>query len=110
MDYRHKSDRAKVAADGVDLSFVTPEVVDGNGDVVHHENSVSTFPVSGPAAIMATDSGNTADLTPFPSPKRKAFSGGLALAIVKAEKGVSGTITVTASASGLQTVNVNVRT
>ncbi|KZM19541.1 Beta-galactosidase [Ascochyta rabiei] len=105
---RLKADRVEIAADGEDLSFVTLEVIDENGDVVHNADSAITFSVSGPGEIVATDNGNPADLTPFPSLERKAFSG-LALAIVKAKKGESGTITVTASGNGLSAGSVNVK-
>ncbi|KAJ4358875.1 hypothetical protein N0V95_002655 [Ascochyta clinopodiicola] len=106
--FRLKADRAQIAADGDDLSFVTLEVIDANGDVVRNADSAITFSVSGPGEIVATDNGNPADLTPFPSLERKAFSG-LALAIVKAKKGESGTITVTASAKGLSAGSVTVK-
>ncbi|KAF1933829.1 glycoside hydrolase family 2 protein [Didymella exigua CBS 183.55] len=99
------ADRAAIAADGKDLSFVTLEVLDAKGDVVRDNYDAVTFSVSGPGEIVATDNGNSADLTPFPSLERKAFSG-LALAIVKAKKGESGAVTVTASGTGLQTGSV----
>ncbi|KAF3047807.1 hypothetical protein E8E11_004842 [Didymella keratinophila] len=99
---RLKADRAEIAADGEDLSFVTLEVIDAKGDIVRDNYDAVTFSVSGPGVIVATDNGNPADLTPFPSLERKAFSG-LALAIVKGKKGVAGTVVVTASGTGLQT-------
>ncbi|XPS94532.1 Beta-galactosidase [Ascochyta lentis] len=106
--FRLKTDRIEIAADGEDLSFITLEVVDANGDVVHNADSATTFSVSGPGEIIATDNGNPADLTPFPSLERKAFSG-LALAIVKARKGESGAITVTASGNGVSAGSVTVK-
>lgn len=102
---RLKADRTEIAADGEDLSFITLEVVDGRGDVVRDNYDAVTFSVSGPGEIVATDNGNPADLTSFPSLQRKAFSG-LALAIVKAKKGESGAVTVTASGTGLQAGSV----
>jgi beta-galactosidase len=102
---RLKVDRAEIAADGEDLSFVTLEVIDANGDVVRDNYDAVTFSVSGHGEIVATDNGNPADLTPFPSLERKVFSG-LALAIVKGKKGEAGTVIVTASATRLQTGSV----
>ena len=93
-----KGDRADIAADGDDLSFVTVLVVDANGNLVPDNYDPITFSISGPGEIVATDNGDPADLTPFPSLERKAFSG-LALAIVKAKKGESGSFTITAIAS-----------
>jgi beta-galactosidase len=99
------ADRTDIRGDGYDLSFVTVAVVDGNGDTVPRADNAITFSVEGPGMIVSTDNGNPADFTVFPSPTRKAFSG-LALAVVRAKKGASGQITVTASASGLGAAKV----
>jgi beta-galactosidase len=102
------ADRVEIAADGEDLSFITLEIVDEKGDVVRDANTAVTFSVSGPGQIVATDNGNPADLTPFPSLERKAFSG-LALAIVKGKIREPGSITVTAVAAGVQAGSVVVK-
>lgn len=99
------ADRTEIWGDGLDLSFVTVAVVDENGDTVPQASNEITFSVSGPGQIVATDNGDPADMTEFPSLTRKAFSG-LALAIVRADKGASGEITVTASAEGLESAEV----
>lgn len=96
-----KPDRAAIKADGNDLSFVTVKVTDIKGNVVPEADTAITFAVSGPGEIVATDNGDPTDLEAFPSKTRKAFSG-LALVIVRAKAGVSGSITVTASVKGLQ--------
>ncbi|KAL2178458.1 glycoside hydrolase family 2 protein [Thermothelomyces heterothallicus CBS 202.75] len=102
------ADRAEIRGDGRDLSFVTVAVVDENGDTVPEAGDAIAFSVSGPGRIVSTDNGDPADMTEFPSLTRKAFSG-LALAIVRADKGASGDITVTASAEGLETAEVVIR-
>ncbi|KXH35344.1 beta-galactosidase [Colletotrichum simmondsii] len=106
---RGSADRTTIKADGVDLSFVTVEVLDANGDVVRFAEDEITFSVSGPGEIVATDNGDPADLVAFPSLVRKAYSG-LVLAIVRSEEGVAGDITVTASGAGLEGVEVVVKT
>lgn len=93
--------RDAIKSDGADLSFVSVAVVDDKGNVVPQGNQTVTFSVKGPAEIIATDNGDPTDFNPFPSKDRKAF-GGLALAIVRANAGASGSITVTAAARGLQ--------
>ena len=103
-----KADRAAIRGDSLDLSFVTLAVVDENGDTVPRASDEITFSVSGPGQIVSTDNGDPADMTAFPSLTRKAFSG-LALAVVRANKGASGDITVTASAKGLQGAKVTIR-
>ncbi|KKY29690.1 putative glycoside hydrolase family 2 protein [Diaporthe ampelina] len=92
------ADRTGIQANGLDLSFVTATVVDNNGDVVPFADSTISFSVEGPGEIMATDNGDPADFTPFPSAERKAYSG-LALAIVRSTG--PGTITLTAVGEGL---------
>lgn len=94
-------DRKEIAADGLDLSFVTLEIVDADGDVVRTANDAISFAVEGPGEIVATDNGFQADFVPFASTARKAFNG-LALAVVRAKKGGKGGIKVTATADGLE--------
>ncbi|WYZ37665.1 hypothetical protein EsH8_II_001171 [Colletotrichum jinshuiense] len=105
---RISADRTTIDADGLDLSFITIEVLDANGDLVRFADNAITFSVSGPGVIVATDNGNPADLVAFSSPERKAFSG-LALAIVRSEEGVAGDITVTASGEGLKGAEITVK-
>ena len=50
-------------------------------------------PPSGPAKILATDNGDATDHTVFASAERKAFNG-LALAILRADRGATGEIIV----------------
>jgi beta-galactosidase len=101
-------DRATIAGDGHDISFVTLRVVDKSGNVVPRSKNLIHFSVSGPGEIVATDNGDATDLTAFPSRDRKAFNG-LALVIVKAKRGESGTITVTATAEGLGTAKTKIK-
>jgi beta-galactosidase len=103
------ADRTTIDGDGYDLSFITVAVVDGDGDMVPEASDAITFSISGPGEIVSTDNGDPADMTPFPSLTRKAFSG-LALAIVRSIKGADGKITVTASANGLTKAKVMIHT
>lgn len=103
---RLNADRDAIRADGEDLSFITVEVVDDNGDVVRNAENTVTFSVEGPGEILATDNGDPADTTAFPSKERAAFSG-LALAIVRATD--KGRITVSATADGLDAASVVIR-
>ncbi|KAK3898357.1 glycoside hydrolase [Staphylotrichum tortipilum] len=102
------ADRTTIRGDGYDLSFITVAVVDGNGDIVPEAANAIDFSISGPGEIVSTDNGDPADMTPFPSLTRNAFSG-LALAIVRSTKGADGNITVTASSNGLTKANVMIR-
>jgi beta-galactosidase len=93
-------DRSEIAGDGKDLSFVTVTVTDADGQMVPRSMSPIHFEVTGPGEIVATDNGDPTDMTSFPSRDRKAFNG-LALAIVRARRGTSGDIVVTATSEGL---------
>jgi beta-galactosidase len=102
-------DRAAIAADGHDLSFVTLTVADKDGLMVPRSKNLIHFTIEGPGEIVATDNGDATDFTVFPSPDRKAFNG-LALAIVKAKRGQTGTITVTAKSDGLTDARATITT
>ncbi len=95
-----KPDRTTIAGDGHDLSFITLTVADKDGLMVPRSKNPVTFEVSGPGEIVATDNGDATDMTVFSSHERKAFNG-LALVIVKAKRGQTGDITVTAKSEGL---------
>jgi beta-galactosidase len=101
------ADRAIIAGDGRDLSFVTLAVVDADGVIVPRALNAVHFELSGPGEIVATDNGDPTDLTVFPSLDRKAFNG-LALAIVRARAGQTGELVVTATAAGLAGASVSV--
>jgi beta-galactosidase len=102
-----KPDRATIAGDGHDLSFITLTVQDQAGLMVPRSRNAITFEISGPGEIVATDNGDATDLAAFKSNERKAFNG-LALAIVKAKRGQTGTITVTAKSEGLTTATTTI--
>jgi beta-galactosidase len=95
-----EADRADIAADGNDLSFVTLHVADAQGRTVPRADPRIRFSIRGPGEIVATDNGDATSFEPFPSASRKAFSG-QALAIVRARRSEAGTITLRAEADGL---------
>ncbi len=93
-------DRARIKGDGRDLSFITVRVTDAAGITVPRSNPQLHFSITGPGKILATDNGDATSFTPFQSPDRKAFNG-MALVIVRADKGATGPITVRARGEGL---------
>ncbi|KAI1161330.1 glycoside hydrolase superfamily [Nemania serpens] len=103
--FRLKADQSSIRADGEDLAFITVEIVDSKGRVVPQATNDITFDVSGAGELVATDNGDPADLTAFPSKQRKAYSG-LALAIVRAKSGMRGAISITASGAHLKTARL----
>jgi beta-galactosidase len=93
------ADRAKIAADGKDLSYVTVTVADQKGRLVPRSKNHLEFDIDGPGEIVAVDNGDPTSFEPFQAEERDAFNG-LALVIVRATQ--PGTITLTAHADGLK--------
>ena len=104
-----EADRAAIAADGADLSFVTLRVVDAQGRTVPRADARIRFSLTGPGDIVATDNGDATSFEPFPSTTRKAFSG-QALAIVCGRPGAAGTLTLRAEADGLAPTQLTLQT
>lgn len=95
------SDRNEIAADGVDLAFMTVKVQDNDGLTVPRSHPLIRFEIEGPGEIVATDNGDQTSFVPFQSREREAFNG-MALVIVKAKKGASGSFKVKAVSNDLQ--------
>jgi beta-galactosidase len=93
-------DRAKISADGQDLSFITVRVEDKDGNLCPLANNLVQFKVEGAGKVEATDNGNAASVEPFQADKHTAFNG-LALLIVRSRAGQAGRIQVTATSEGL---------
>ena len=101
-------DRSSIRADGKDLSFVTLTVQDKDGLMVPNAMNHVRFSVKGPGEIIATGNGDATSHVSFQSKEPDAFNG-LCLAIVRANKGEEGKITVEAQADGLSGARVVVR-
>jgi len=104
-----QADRSLIKANRNDLSFITLSITDAKGILSPEASDLITFNITGPGEIVATDNGDAANLEPFPSKERNAFKG-LALVIVRAKKGATGTITVTATANGLEPAKTIIKT
>jgi beta-galactosidase len=102
-------DRATIAADGDDLSFVTVRIEDKDGNVCPAAANDVHFQVTGAGALRAVDNGNAATTESFQANHRKAFSG-MALVIVQSARGRGGRIHVTATAEGLSAGSTDITT
>ena len=103
-----EADRSEISADGDDLSYITVQVEDADGNAVPNATNWITFSVEGPGEIVATDNGDPTDFTPFPSHKRKLFSG-KALVIVRSLSEKQGAIKVTAESESLSGTTLSIR-
>ena len=92
-------DRSVIHADGKDLSYVTVEIVDKDGNLCPLADDEVSFTVSAAGQNVGVDNGSPISLEPFKSDKRKAFYGKAMLIVQSDDK--SGNIDITASAKGL---------
>jgi beta-galactosidase len=88
-----------------DVVYVKAQVSDSSNRVVTSSSTPITFSVTGPGTIIAVDSGSVTQET-FRGNVRNAYQG-LAFAIIQATG--AGTITVSASASGLTGASATVQ-
>lgn len=72
---RLTADRDVIKADGTDLSFVTVEILDAEGNIVPTADNQVYFEVEGSAFIAGVDNGNPLSHESFQAPQRKAFNG-----------------------------------
>ena len=101
------ADRDRIAGDGRDLAFFTVRVLDAQGREVPTASDRIVFRIGGPGEIVATDNGDATDMTAFPSHARHAFSG-KALAIVRAQPGAAGPVTLRAGSGTLQDASATI--
>jgi len=101
-------DRAKIHADGKDLSYVTVTIADKDGVPVPRSKNPVKFEISGPGKILAVDNGDPTSFEPFQAKERKAFNG-LALVIVQSTN-EPGRIVLKATSPGLDPAEVKIKT
>jgi hypothetical protein len=94
-------DRETLAANGRDVAHVKAKVVDSNGRIARTAEQPITIEVSGVGQLLGVDNGNLYDTTPLFKPTKRAHNG-FVLGYVQARQ-TSGSITVEASAPGLET-------
>lgn len=102
------ADRDTIKNDGMDLSYITIDVVDANGEIVNGATPEITVSVDGDGVLIGLDNGVQPDHTSYQSSTRKAGAGRL-VAIVQSTK-AAGTFTVTARSAGLVQGTVEVST
>lgn len=100
------ADRDTINADGNDLSFITAQVLDGDGNTVPTASNLLRFKVTGEGFLNATDNGNPTSHERFKSADRKAFNG-LALAIIQSQY-KAGKIHIEAVSEGLESAVIDI--
>ena len=101
-------DRTKISANGQDLSFVTIEVTDKDGNLQPNAENRLEFKLSGPGVIAGVDNANIKDIDPYVATSRKAWHG-RALVVIKSTKN-AGTIKLSVGSHGLNNVTTDIFT
>ena len=104
---RLTADRTEIQADGTDLSFITVEIVDKDGNFCPNANNLVNFDVQGAAFIAGVDNGNQTSMESFKAPHRKAFYG--KCLVVLQNNGERGNIQLNAVSEGLEKAMLNIQ-
>jgi len=98
---RLTADKQELKANGTDLSFVTVEVVDKDGNLCPNADNLVNFNVTGGAFIAGVDNGSPISMERFKDNKRKAFYGKCLVVLQNKDKSHQ-PVTLTAESEGLQ--------
>jgi beta-galactosidase len=98
----------KLATGWDNVAFVRAKIVDANGTTVPYADDSISFQISGPGIIAAVDNANNSSHESFQGTERHAYQGEC-IAFVKAA-GPSGKIVLTATAPGLTSGSITVKT
>ncbi len=94
------ADREEITADGNDLSFVTVNVLDKEGNLCPNASNQLNFEVSGEGQFKAVCNGDATSLEMFHLPTMKTFSGKLVVLVQATEN--PGSIQLTVESEGLE--------
>ncbi len=105
-------DRQIIKADGRDLSYITVDIIDAEGNFMPTAMNQMIFQISGEGKIVGVDNGNAASWERYKDTdgvwKRKAFNGKALVIVQSTEK--SGSFTVKAIGAGLRNNEITVYT
>jgi len=107
VSIRLTPDRKSLKAGGKDLSFVTVEVLDRNGNAVPTADNLIRFSIEGDGIIAGTDNGDPTDSNSLKKPERKMFNG-KALVVVQSGKS-AGDVKLKAQAGNLKSAEIGLR-
>ena len=101
---RLTADRSTIDADGNDLSFVTVDILDRDGNMAPKADNLVNFELSGEATIAGVDNGSQTSHEPFQASYRKAFNGKCLVVVRSGLK--PGEIVLKAASEGLQNTEI----
>ncbi|HET7115397.1 MAG TPA: glycoside hydrolase family 2 TIM barrel-domain containing protein [Hanamia sp.] len=94
------ADRARIKADNEDLSYITVDLVDKNGNRNPNAENLVHFEIEGPGTIAGVGNADPVSVESYQLPQRKAWHG-RCLVIIKSGK-KSGNIVLKVSSAGLK--------
>ncbi len=100
-------DRSTIKNNGTDLSFVTVEILDKDGNLCPNADNLVQFEISGNGFIAGVDNGSPISLERFKDSKRKAFYG--KCLVVLQNNGKKGTIKLDAVSEGLKRAHIDIK-
>ena len=100
-------DRSTIKSNGTDLSFVTVEILDEDGNLCPNADNLVQFEISGNGFIAGVDNGSPISLERFKDNKRKAFYG--KCLVVLQNNGKKGTIKLDAVSEGLKRAHIDIK-
>ena len=100
-------DRNTIKADGKDLSFITVEILDEDGNLCPNAENLVEFNINGNGFIAGVDNGSPISLERFKDSKRKAFYG--KCLVVVQNDGKSGNIQIEATSEGLKHAQTTIK-
>ena len=100
-------DRSKIKTNGTDLSFVTVEILDKDGNLCPNADNLVQFEIDGKGFIAGVDNGSPISLERFKDNKRKAFYG--KCLVVVQNNGKKGKIKLKAVSEGLKDAHINIK-
>ena len=100
-------DRSTIKADGTDLSFITVEILDKDGNLCPNADNLVQFEVDGKGFIAGVDNGSPISLERFKADKRKAFYG--KCLVVLQNNGKEGVIKLKATSEGLNRAQIDIK-
>ncbi len=102
------ADKKSIVADGDDLSYITIDVKDKDGNLVNTNNVNVQLSIEGNGKIVGVDNGRQIDHTSYQSTSRNVGAGQLVAIVQSTDK--AGSFTVKATANGLKAGSVTVTT
>lgn len=104
------ADRDSIKADGKDLSYITIDVVDSEGNFVNGANPTLELDITGDGVIVGVDNGMQPDHTSYQDTTRQAFNGKLLAIVQSTKKGGAFTLTASDKDEVISSASVTVQT